>query len=138
MAYGCSRTDFKLASPIAGLLADRIGSGYITCICLLLTLPWWIVLALRKSIALFIIALALQSERPVLPVGSFLCASFLGFFVSGVVPPVTAELAAVSRNMPGVGCKSSRLSCILVLTVPYSRCSCIWGFQSGLWCWNCR
>jgi hypothetical protein len=25
--------------------------------------------------------------------------------VSGVVPPVTAELAAVSRNMKGVGCK---------------------------------
>ena len=67
VAYGCNRTDFKLASPLAGLLADRIGADYITTTCLLLTLPWWIVLALRKSIALFIVALALQSEHLILP-----------------------------------------------------------------------
>ncbi|KAF8550301.1 MFS general substrate transporter [Imleria badia] len=75
-----------ISSPLAGILVDRIGADYITTTCLLLTLPWWIILALRKSIAVFIVALALQS-----------------FFVSGVVPPVTAELATVSRRMPGVG-----------------------------------
>lgn len=66
VAYGCSRTNLKLASPLSGLLADRIGSDYITSICLLLALPWWIVLALRKSIALFVVALAMQCEHRVL------------------------------------------------------------------------
>ncbi|KIJ68771.1 hypothetical protein HYDPIDRAFT_107017 [Hydnomerulius pinastri MD-312] len=75
-----------VSSPLAGLLADRKGSDYLTCMCLFLALPWWIVLTLRSSLPLFVISLALQS-----------------FFVSGVVPPVTAELAAVSRNMQGVG-----------------------------------
>ncbi|KAG6371621.1 MFS general substrate transporter [Boletus reticuloceps] len=89
LVYMAGLVPALISSPLSGLLADRIGSNYITTTCLFLTLPWWIVLALRKSIALFIVALALQS-----------------FFVSGVVPPVTAELATVSRRMPGIGCKS--------------------------------
>ncbi|KAI6005059.1 MFS general substrate transporter [Pisolithus orientalis] len=75
-----------ISSPIAGWLADRIGTDYITVLCLAFTAPWWLVLTLRKSLALFITSLAIQS-----------------FFVGGVVPPVTSELAAVSRNMEGVG-----------------------------------
>ncbi|EGO02763.1 hypothetical protein SERLA73DRAFT_176125 [Serpula lacrymans var. lacrymans S7.3] len=75
-----------VSSPLAGYYTDRKGSHYLTCLCLLLALPWWVVLTLRRSLVLFIFALALQS-----------------FFVAGVVPPVTAELAAVSRSIPGVG-----------------------------------
>ncbi|KAI6133361.1 MFS general substrate transporter [Pisolithus croceorrhizus] len=75
-----------ISSPVAGWLADRIGTDCITVLCLTLTVPWWLILPLRKSLILFIVALALQS-----------------FFVGGVVPPVTSELAAVSRNMQGVG-----------------------------------
>ncbi|KAG1716792.1 hypothetical protein ID866_390 [Astraeus odoratus] len=75
-----------VSSPLSGWLCDRVGADYITSLCLILTVPWWILLTLRNSLALFIISLALQS-----------------FFVGGVVPPVTAELAAVSRNMQGVG-----------------------------------
>lgn len=75
-----------ISSPVAGWLADRIGTDYITVLCLTLTVPWWLILPLRKSLILFIVALALQS-----------------FFVGGVVPPVTSELAAVSRGMQGVG-----------------------------------
>ncbi|KAI6136941.1 MFS general substrate transporter [Pisolithus sp. B1] len=75
-----------ISSPVAGWLADRIGTDCITVLCLTLTVPWWLILPLRKSLVLFIVALALQS-----------------FFVGGVVPPVTSELAAVSRNMQGVG-----------------------------------
>ncbi|KAF8446288.1 MFS general substrate transporter [Boletus edulis BED1] len=86
LVYMAGLVPALISSPLSGLLADRIGANYITTTCLFLTLPWWIVLALRKSIALFIVALALQS-----------------FFVSGVVPPVTAELATVSRRMPGIG-----------------------------------
>ncbi|KAL4068371.1 major facilitator superfamily domain-containing protein [Scleroderma yunnanense] len=75
-----------VSSPLAGWLSDRIGNDYITFICLISTIPWWILLTLRKSVILFIISLAMQS-----------------FFVGGVVPPVTSELASVSRNLPGVG-----------------------------------
>ncbi|KAH7929365.1 MFS general substrate transporter [Leucogyrophana mollusca] len=75
-----------VSSPLAGWYADRKGSDYLTCMCLFLALPWWGVMALRRSLPLFVVALATQS-----------------FFVSGVVAPVTAELAAVSRNIQGVG-----------------------------------
>ncbi|KAG8220121.1 major facilitator superfamily domain-containing protein [Butyriboletus roseoflavus] len=86
LVYMAALVPALISSPLSGLLADRIGSDYITSICLLLALPWWIVLTLRKSIALFVVSLAIQS-----------------FFVSGVVPPVTAELATVARGMQGVG-----------------------------------
>ncbi|KAG1749671.1 major facilitator superfamily domain-containing protein [Suillus paluster] len=75
-----------ISSPLAGYFVDQKGSDYITSICLVLALPWWIVMTLRQSLPLFIFALAAQS-----------------FFVSGVVAPVTAELAGVSRTMAGVG-----------------------------------
>ncbi|KAI9572634.1 MFS general substrate transporter [Boletus coccyginus] len=86
LVYMAGLVPALISSPLSGLLADRIGSNYITSVCLLLALPWWVVLALRKSVALFVVALAMQC-----------------FFVSGVVPPVTAELATVSRRMKGVG-----------------------------------
>ncbi|KAF9229686.1 MFS general substrate transporter [Gyrodon lividus] len=86
LVYLAALAPALVSSPLAGLLADRKGSDYLTCTCLFLALPWWVVLTLRKSIPLFVVSLAMQS-----------------FFVSGVVPPVTAELAAVSRNMQGVG-----------------------------------
>ncbi|KIK99897.1 hypothetical protein PAXRUDRAFT_131055 [Paxillus rubicundulus Ve08.2h10] len=86
LVYLAALVPALISSPLAGLLADRKGSEYLTCTCLFLALPWWVVLTLRKSMPLFVLSLALQS-----------------FFVSGVVPPVTAELAAVSRNMKGVG-----------------------------------
>ena len=54
----------RLASPLAGLLTDRFGPGYTLSLCLLLATPWSIVLVLRKSVALFIAALVLQSEYP--------------------------------------------------------------------------
>lgn len=75
-----------VSSPISGWLCDRVGSDYVTCVCLLLALPWWIALAMRTSLAVFITSLAIQS-----------------FFVGGVIPTITAELAAVSRTLPGVG-----------------------------------
>ncbi|KAG0697793.1 major facilitator superfamily domain-containing protein [Suillus ampliporus] len=86
IVYLASVVPALISSPLAGYLVDQKGSDYITSICLFLALPWWIVLTLRQSLPLFIFALAAQS-----------------FFVSGVVAPVTAELASVSRNMAGVG-----------------------------------
>ncbi|KAG2345268.1 MFS general substrate transporter [Suillus weaverae] len=86
LAYLAAVLPALISSPLAGYYVDRAGSDYITCICLFLALPWWIVMTLRRSLPLFIFALGAQS-----------------FFVSGVVAPVTTELASVSRTMTGVG-----------------------------------
>ncbi|KAG1908464.1 MFS general substrate transporter [Suillus fuscotomentosus] len=86
LAYLAAVVPALISSPLAGFYVDRVGPNYITFICLLLALPWWIILTLRHSLPLFIFALAAQC-----------------FFVSGVVAPVTTELASVSRKMPGVG-----------------------------------
>ncbi|OAX43593.1 MFS general substrate transporter [Rhizopogon vinicolor AM-OR11-026] len=86
LVYLAALLPAMISSPVAGYIVDRQGPSYLTCICLLLTLPWWIVMTLRSSLPLFIFALAAQS-----------------FFVSGVISPVTTELAAEARNMPGVG-----------------------------------
>ena len=49
---------------------------------------------------------------------SLSCRHFLAFFSSGVISPVTAELATVSRNIDGVGCASLPLRVLIeVLTV---------------------
>ncbi|KAG1769646.1 major facilitator superfamily domain-containing protein [Suillus occidentalis] len=86
LAYLAAVLPALISSPLAGYYVDQVGSDYITCICLLLALPWWIIMTLRQSLPLFIFSLAAQS-----------------FFVSGVVAPVTTELASVSRKMAGVG-----------------------------------
>lgn len=86
LVYLASFIPALISSPLAGWLSDRRGNDYIVFICLVLTIPWWILLVIRSSVVLFIMSFALQS-----------------FFVGGVVPPVTSELAAVSRNLPNVG-----------------------------------
>ncbi|KIM54249.1 hypothetical protein SCLCIDRAFT_1222218 [Scleroderma citrinum Foug A] len=86
LVYLASFIPTLISSPLSGWLSDRIGNDYIIFVCLVFTIPWWILLARRSSVVLFIMSFALQS-----------------FFVGGVVPPVTSELATVSRNLPGVG-----------------------------------
>jgi len=49
------------ASPLSGYIVDKRGPSYLTCICLFLALPWWIIMTLRSSLLLFIVALAAQS-----------------------------------------------------------------------------
>ncbi|EMD41423.1 hypothetical protein CERSUDRAFT_128182, partial [Gelatoporia subvermispora B] len=78
------------SSALAGWWTDRNGTAVISVICLLLSLPWWGLLILQTSLALFIVAFALQS-----------------FFISGTVAPFTAELAAVTRALEGVGCQKA-------------------------------
>ncbi|CAL1696710.1 unnamed protein product [Somion occarium] len=75
-----------ISSPLAGWWSDRGGTEWVMMACFILSIPWWIVLIVQKSLALFIVAIAIQS-----------------FFTSGILSPVTAELAAVSRAHVGVG-----------------------------------
>ncbi|KAJ7151523.1 MFS general substrate transporter [Mycena filopes] len=74
------------SAPLAGWYTDRKGVEWLSVICIALALPWWVVMIIQRSLALFITAYALGS-----------------FFVSGLLSPVMAELAGVSRGIEGVG-----------------------------------
>ncbi|KAJ7748535.1 major facilitator superfamily domain-containing protein [Mycena maculata] len=75
-----------LSSPLSGWYADKRGVEWLSVICIALAIPWWVVMIVRRSLALFIVAYALGM-----------------FFISGLLTPITAELAAVSRSIEGVG-----------------------------------
>ncbi|KAF8213645.1 major facilitator superfamily domain-containing protein [Mycena galopus ATCC 62051] len=74
------------SAPIVGWYSDRRGVEWLSVICIVLALPWWVVMIVQRSLALFIVAYALGS-----------------FFISGLLSPIMAELAAVSRGIDGVG-----------------------------------
>ncbi|KIY45220.1 MFS general substrate transporter [Fistulina hepatica ATCC 64428] len=74
------------SSIVTGWATDKFGPAGISILCLLFSLPWWVVLVLEDRLALFVTAFALQS-----------------FFTSGVVSPVCAELANVASGIKGVG-----------------------------------
>ncbi|KZS93243.1 MFS general substrate transporter [Sistotremastrum niveocremeum HHB9708] len=74
------------SGALAGWLTDRHGAQYVTIIPLLAAVPWWLVLAIRSKVSLFIVALAMAA-----------------FLSSSVVSPLTAELASVARTLEGVG-----------------------------------
>jgi len=50
------------ATAIAGWIADRMGPRWMTLLCLIAGIPWWIVMAFRGKIALFVTGFALASE----------------------------------------------------------------------------
>lgn len=61
-----AKLTLNLASPLTGFLSDVIGPGYTMSISILLGIPWSAILVLKKSVALFIVALAFESEHPAL------------------------------------------------------------------------
>ncbi|TFK40896.1 major facilitator superfamily domain-containing protein [Crucibulum laeve] len=74
------------SSPLAGYYSDKLGTGWTVFLCLSLSLPWWVVVIIQGRVELFIVAFAIEN-----------------FFTSGTISPLTAELAAVSREIEGVG-----------------------------------
>ncbi|EPS99595.1 hypothetical protein FOMPIDRAFT_1124177 [Fomitopsis schrenkii] len=74
------------SSALTGYFVDKFGTGPITVVALVFSLPWLIVLIVQSSLPLFIVVFALAN-----------------FGVAGTVSPLTAELAAVTRQLPGVG-----------------------------------
>ncbi|KDR85264.1 hypothetical protein GALMADRAFT_52881 [Galerina marginata CBS 339.88] len=75
-----------LSSPLAGYLSGKNGAEWVTVLSLALALPWWAIIIIQYRLPLFVTAFAVQS-----------------FFTSGVISPLTAELATVSRGLEGVG-----------------------------------
>ncbi|OBZ78937.1 putative MFS-type transporter C18.02 [Grifola frondosa] len=74
------------SSPLSGWWTDRKGAAEITLVLLACAFPWAVLLIVQRSLPFFIVAFALE-----------------GFFVSGLVSPLTAELAAITRQLDGVG-----------------------------------
>ncbi|KAF5355684.1 hypothetical protein D9756_004003 [Leucocoprinus leucothites] len=75
-----------ISSPVTGWLTDKVGAEWVAATSIVLAIPWWGVITIDGPLALFGVAFALEN-----------------FFTSGVISPLTAELAAVSRNIQGVG-----------------------------------
>ncbi|KAF8319459.1 MFS general substrate transporter [Clavulina sp. PMI_390] len=73
------------SGAIAGWSADVYGAEWATTICLLLSFPWYMLLIIKGHLAFFIVCFCLAM-----------------FLLNGMVSPATSELAAVSRNLPGV------------------------------------
>ncbi|PBK99944.1 MFS general substrate transporter [Armillaria gallica] len=76
----------KVASPLSAWLADFRGISIVIIIALILALPWYVVMIIDGHLALIITAYA--------------CAYF---FASGVLSPLTVELASVARSIDGIG-----------------------------------
>ena len=51
----------SIASPIAGWWADRKGTEWITVICFAASIPWWVLITIRSSLAFFIVMFAIES-----------------------------------------------------------------------------
>ncbi|KAF5337175.1 hypothetical protein D9611_003430 [Ephemerocybe angulata] len=74
------------SSPLTGWISDKRGTEWVTMLSLILGVPWYAVMTVEGRLGLFIAAFGLSS-----------------FFSSGVISPLTSELAAVSRSIEGVG-----------------------------------
>ncbi|KAK7064675.1 major facilitator superfamily domain-containing protein [Favolaschia claudopus] len=86
LVYLASVVPTFVSTPLAGWYSDKKGTEWISVLCITLALPWFVVMILQRSLALFIVAFALGA-----------------FFFGALLAPVTAELAAVSRSIEGVG-----------------------------------
>ncbi|KAF9535749.1 major facilitator superfamily domain-containing protein [Crepidotus variabilis] len=71
---------------LSGIWVDRSGTEWPTFISLIMAIPWWIIVVIEYRLALFITAFGFEA-----------------FFSSAVLAPVTTELAAVAREMDGIG-----------------------------------
>jgi hypothetical protein len=78
----------------------------VSIICLILSLPWWVVEIIPKWAELFIVSYGLAStSSAVFSYRSIdLCAT-IGFFISGTWATITVEFAAVTKDIEGIGCK---------------------------------
>ncbi|KAL1952322.1 hypothetical protein VTO73DRAFT_1471 [Trametes versicolor] len=75
-----------ISSPLSGWYADRGGTIVSTAICLVCALPFWVLIFIHVDLAYFLAMYAL-----------------LNLFATGTISPVTAEFAAVTRSLDGVG-----------------------------------
>ncbi|KAI8983350.1 MFS general substrate transporter [Trametes punicea] len=75
-----------VSSPVSGWYADQGGTIVSTLVCLVGSLPFWCLLIIRSNLAYFLVMF-----------------TFLNLFFTGIISPVTAELASVTRSLESVG-----------------------------------
>lgn len=75
-----------ISNASAGVLSDRFGPSLVAVVLLVAGIPWWGLLTLKFSVAFFIVSFAIEN-----------------LFIAAVASPLTAELAAITRKMDGVG-----------------------------------
>ncbi|KAI0733937.1 MFS general substrate transporter [Fomitopsis betulina] len=84
-----------LSSSFTSYLVGRLGTGLIMVVALVFSLPWLLALIVQSSLPLFIAAVPTVTLLYPKPTHIF--------GIAGTVSPLTAELAAVTRQLPGVG-----------------------------------
>jgi len=97
-----------ISMPLTGYFADKKGAEWVSFLSLLLGIPWWGAIILKGSLVQFLTIFAFESEvSPYLPCFSrtYRWVTSVALFTSGLVSPLMAELAAVSRSIQGVGCE---------------------------------
>ncbi|KAI0344078.1 MFS general substrate transporter [Trametopsis cervina] len=75
-----------VSAPVAGWLSDTKGPEWISTISFIVGIPWWGLIAIRGSLAEFIVFYAI-----------------LNFFTAAILSPLSAELASIARSHEGVG-----------------------------------
>lgn len=91
---------------MSGWISDKFGVEIITVILLALSIPFYALLIIRGSLALFIVCFAIASElNYTLIIIVLLKAAATDFMLAALVSPLTTELANVVRNVDGVGCR---------------------------------
>ncbi|KAH9839037.1 major facilitator superfamily domain-containing protein [Rhodofomes roseus] len=86
LAYLAAIIPTLISNPLAGVLADRFGPQWIAILFTICGTPWWGAMTTTFSLPFFIFSYGIEN-----------------FFVAAVAPPMTAELAAITRTMKGVG-----------------------------------
>jgi hypothetical protein len=54
--------DTFIATPLAGYISDKVGVNWVTVGSLVLSIPWWILMALKGNLALLMACLALAGK----------------------------------------------------------------------------
>ncbi|KAL0950625.1 hypothetical protein HGRIS_007416 [Hohenbuehelia grisea] len=123
-----------IASPVTGWATDKYGAEWVTLLCIVLSMPWWMLMIIQGKLAVFIVFFVFASKYfSTTTVALFSCLHpSVGLFNSGIVSPVTAELAAAASSIEGVGCKIPALNHYFEAYLPFRR-ACLWGVQSRIW-----
>ena len=98
---------WTVAGILSGWLSDKYGPAPIGCATLLLSLPWYGLITIDGSLAMFLIFFALEGEHEsIISMRPFplITADPIVFFASGLISPIMLELSSTSRIIEGIGC----------------------------------
>ncbi|OSX63063.1 hypothetical protein POSPLADRAFT_1046397 [Postia placenta MAD-698-R-SB12] len=92
-----------ISNASAGVLSDRFGPSLVAVVLLVAGIPWWGLLTLKFSVAFFIVSFAIESKMVAFVMLIYAELFCVDLFIAAVASPLTAELAAITRKIDGVG-----------------------------------